>query len=83
MNELLIDDFSELRESFKTNQHLSLKEYIDKKYLPTLLQFILCEFGPNKTEILQIAQKINTPELKRFQCGIIWLEVKKGEIKKI
>ena len=83
INELLIDIFTDLKTGFQADQELDLKNYIDKKYLPTMLQFILNEYSPNKTEILQLAQKISTPELKKFQCGSTWLEVKRGIIRKI
>lgn len=83
INELLVDVFADLKSDFQVDHKLDLKNYIDKKYLPTLLQYVLNEYGPNKAEILQLAQKINTPELKKFQCGSIWLEVKRGFIHKI
>lgn len=83
VNELLLDSFSDLRVIFEATRQVDLKRYIDKKYLPMLLQFLFAKHGPNKTELQQMALKMNTYELKKFQCGDIWLEIRRGLVSEI
>ncbi len=77
-NELLIDVFCDLKLDFRSNSIVDLKHCMNKNYLTTILHFILSDYNPNRVEIQQLAAKLHTSELKRFQCGNVWLEVRKG-----
>jgi tRNA(Ile)-lysidine synthase len=83
VNELLLDSFSDMRATFQTTRKVNLKGFVGKKYLPILLQFIFAQHCPNKTELQQMSLRLNTPELKKFQCGDIWVEIRGGHISEI
>lgn len=77
-HELFKENFHYLKEAFRQSGCVHLEEFKEKKYLSSLLQFIFSDYAPKKAEIYQIASKLMTTELKKFECGSIWLTVKKG-----